>query len=1014
VRNGTLLSVQCPDTGCCRLSTVMDTSQAPQSAGGTDKPTFAAAETQPPDVSLDQAVVVARTVFGVTGSIGESIAELGSQQDRNFRIDGADGRYVLKIANPAVPEIQLAGQNAAMEHLTRAGMVVPRPCPALSGATLERARIGDFDLAVRLLTYLDGTPLASFGYLAPAVRGRLGGLAAMACRAFADFDAPGLDRRLEWDLRQAESVVASFAPHVADPARRERVVAVSAAACERLARVENELRIGPIHGDVTGDNVVGEIGPDGRPWPSGLIDFGDMSRSWVVAELAVTCAALLHQIGGDPLGWLPAVAAFDAIVPLDEADVAALWPLVVLRGATLAAADEKQLSLDPRNDYVAGNLEHDWVIFESAASVPWALAEAAIRDAVSLRRDDRPAAGPRFAPVVPGLAEDRVEVVDLSATTPGLDDGRWLDPGAEDALFADAGRVAAAALARYGEHRLTRAAVHRADEPATCALHTEVDLAAGRAVAAPAAGVVAESSPDRLVIVCDAATIRLEGVEASVNAGDRLAGGDPIGVVAAGEAPGRGRIRVQLCVVAGVDPPGFATPSAAKAWRRICPDPSPLLGIDCAAPETDAGRVFARRDGVFARVQPHYYADPPQIERGWRHHLVDATGRVYLDMVNNVTVIGHAHPRVAQAIARQSRLLNTNSRFNYAAVADFSERLAALVPAGLDTVLLVNSGTEANDLALRLAWAHTGRAVVVAMREAYHGWSMAADAISTSIADNPRALETRPEWVRLVPSPNPYSGIHRGPESGPSYIRDALAVIQALGETGEAPAAFISETVHGNAGGILLPRGYLEAVYGAVRAAGGVCIADEIQVGYGRLGHHFWGFREQGVEPDVITVAKATGNGHPLGAVITRREIAESFAGEGSFFSSTGGNPVSCRVGLAVLDVLETEGLQENARDVGEHLLARLRDLAGRHPLIGAVHGIGLYASVELVRDRETREPATEAAEAICERMRECGIIVQPTGDHLNMLKIKPPLCITRESADFFVEQLELVLRTGW
>jgi 4-aminobutyrate aminotransferase-like enzyme len=347
-------------------------------------------------------------------------------------------------------------------------------------------------------------------------------------------------------------------------------------------------------------------------------------------------------------------------------------------------------------------------------------------------------------------------------------------------------------------------------------------------------------------------------------------------------------------------------------------------------------------------------------------------------------------------------------------VADFCERLAGLAPEGLDTVVLVNSGTEATDVALRLAWAHTGRQIVVAMREAYHGWSMAADAISTSVADNPRALETRPEWVRLVDSPNSYSGTHRGPESGPSYTRDALAVIHGLDERGEAPAAFISETVHGNAGGILLPAGYLEAVYGAIRAAGGVCIADEIQVGYGRLGHHFWGFRQQGVEPDVITVAKAMGNGHPLGAVIARREIAESFAAEGSFFSSTGGNPVSCRVGLAVLDAIESEGLQENAREVGEHLLARLREMAERHPLIGAVHGIGLYASVELVTSRETREPATEVAEAICERMRELGIVVQPTGDHLNMLKIKPPLCITRESADFFVEQLELVLRTGW
>src|SRR6185312_8141006 len=293
-------------------------------------------------------------------------------------------------------------------------------------------------------------------------------------------------------------------------------------------------------------------------------------------------------------------------------------------------------------------------------------------------------------------------------------------------------------------------------------------------------------------------------------------------------------------------------------------------------------------------------------------------------------------------------------------------------------------------------------------------WTMAADAVSSSLGDNPRALETRPDWVKLVAAPNALRGRHRGTDSAAAYLADLDADLAALDASGTEVAGYIAEPVFGNAGGLMLPDGYLAGVYERIRQRGGVCIADEVQVGYGRLGHYFWGSEQQGVVPDVITVAKAMGNGQPLGAVITRREIADSFAAEGSFFSSTGGNPVSCRVGLAVIEAIESEGLQENARIVGEHLLARLRELAGRHDLIGAVHGIGLYGSVELVRSRETREPATAVCEAICERMRERGVVVQPTGDHLNMLKVKPPLCITRESADFFVDQLELVLRTGW
>jgi 4-aminobutyrate aminotransferase-like enzyme len=213
---------------------------------------------------------------------------------------------------------------------------------------------------------------------------------------------------------------------------------------------------------------------------------------------------------------------------------------------------------------------------------------------------------------------------------------------------------------------------------------------------------------------------------------------------------------------------------------------------------------------------------------------------------------------------------------------------------------------------------------------------------------------------------------------------------------------------------MLLPDGYLAAVYAAVRRHGGLTIADEVQVGYGRLGEWFWGFEQQGVVPDVVTVAKAMGNGHPLGAVVVARDVAEAYRSQGYFFSSTGGSPVSSVVGLAVLDALWDEGLQENARVVGEHLHRRLRGLGERHPIVGTVHGRGLYVGVELVRDRTTLEPAPEETAAICRRMLELGVVVQPTGEFSSILKVKPPMCLTRESADFFVDTLDRVLAQGW
>jgi 4-aminobutyrate aminotransferase-like enzyme len=267
--------------------------------------------------------------------------------------------------------------------------------------------------------------------------------------------------------------------------------------------------------------------------------------------------------------------------------------------------------------------------------------------------------------------------------------------------------------------------------------------------------------------------------------------------------------------------------------------------------------------------------------------------------------------------------------------------------------------------------------------------------------------------VHTVDAANSYRGVHRGPDAY-RYAPEAVQVIDSLAATGTPPAGFICESYFGNAGGVALPDGYLAQVYTAVRHHGGIAIADEVQVGYGRLGQWFWGFQQQKVVPDVVAVAKSVGSGQPIGVVVTRRAIAERYRTQGYFFSSTGGSPVSSAIGVAVLDVIQKEGLQDNARIVGAHLKARLLALADVHPIVGAVHGSGLYLGVEFVRDRTTLEPATQETAAICDRLLKLGVVMQPTGDFQNVLKIKPPLCISKESVDYFADTLDRVLTTGW
>jgi 4-aminobutyrate aminotransferase-like enzyme len=280
--------------------------------------------------------------------------------------------------------------------------------------------------------------------------------------------------------------------------------------------------------------------------------------------------------------------------------------------------------------------------------------------------------------------------------------------------------------------------------------------------------------------------------------------------------------------------------------------------------------------------------------------------------------------------------------------------------------------------------------------------------------DNPRALETRPDWIHLAEPPNLYRGPFTGPAAGSRYADDVRRILTELAAAGRRPAAFICETLNGNAGGIELPGDYLPQVYDAVRAAGGLVIADEVQVGYGRLGSHFWGFDMSGVVPDIVCLAKATGNGYPVSAVVCRREIAESFAAEGSLFASMGGTPAGAAAAIATLTALRDEDLMGNAERMGARLRAGLEALVERHPMAGAVHGRGLYLGLELVTDRESRTPATAATDALCERLLTLGVIMAATGDHMNVLKIKPPLCIDGAGVDFLLEALDVAFTEGW
>ncbi len=381
------------------------------------------------------------------------------------------------------------------------------------------------------------------------------------------------------------------------------------------------------------------------------------------------------------------------------------------------------------------------------------------------------------------------------------------------------------------------------------------------------------------------------------------------------------------------------------------------------------------------------YEKPLNIVRGEMQYLFDDEGRRYLDAYNNVAHVGHCHPKVVAAGQEQMALLNTNTRYLNDLIIRYAERLTATLPEPLSVCFFVNSGSEANELALRLARAHTKARDLIVLEHAYHGNTTTLIDISPYKHDGPGG-DGPPAWVHKVPLPT---------------TQDDAQIVANLAAQLKPLCGFIAESMPSVAGQIILPDGYLENVYDAVRAAGGVCIADEVQTGLGRIGTHFWAFEKYGVVPDIVVLGKPIGNGHPIGAVITTPDIAESFDNGMEFFSTFGGNNVSCAIGLAVLEVVQEEKLQSHALQVGEHLLSGLRDLQQRHEIIRDVRGSGLFLGVEL---RNGNAPATSEANRIVNQMREHGILFGTDGPSHNVLKIRPPMPFSIEDADLLISTL--------
>lgn len=1011
-----------------------------------------------PRFSEQDACRFAMDLFGLE----VSARQLPSERDQNFRLTASDNLdYVLKLANLTESRDVLDFQNQAMLHIAakrhmfdQSLAVVPDVLSTTAGPITTVPGPDGTTYFVRLLTYLPGKPLAQVKPHSADLLASLGRFFGNLDQALQDFDHPAIHRDFHWDLYNAGHVIKSSLNYIKATEKYKLVE-------DLLKRYQREtepqlpdLRCGIIHNDANDYNVLVEPVDSWHNTVTGVIDFGDMVYTRTVNEIAIACAyAMLGK--ADPLvvaGHI--ISGYHQVFPLNDQELAVLYDLICMRLCMSVCHCANQSHHESENEYLRISEKPAWDLLLKLENIHPRLARCTFRHACGL--SPVPQAGKIVkwlksnssefvSPVDSDMRGQHQIVFDLSVGSLLLGaDGAGTDTDTlTKKLFAQIESAGATVgIGRYNEARLVYTAGHfevQTDEmPESRTVHLGLDLymPANSRIYAPLDGKVhsfnsnndpRDYGPTIIIAHHTGAGDRFYTLYGHLSpdslnelkVGTPVARGQAIARIGDTAANGGWPPHLHFQIITDMlgkhgNFPGVARPSQRDIWLDLSPDPNLILGIpaDCfPAAALTQGEILALRRKSLGRNLSTAYRQPLKIVRGRGQYLYTADGQAYLDGVNNVCHVGHCHPRVVAAGQLQMPVLNTNTRYLHANIVEYAERLLAKFPDPLSVCYFVCTGSEANELALRLARAYTGQREIITVDGAYHGNTQALIDISPYKHDGPGGRGT-PSGVHKATMPDGYRGPHKGSgaDTGAKYaeyVREAVERIQS-GQGG--PAAFICESMLGCGGQIVLPQNYLAQAFKHVRAAGGVCIVDEVQVGFGRVGSHLWAFETQNVVPDIVTLGKPIGNGHPLAAVITTPEIADAFANGMEYFNTFGGNPVSCAIGMAVMDVIEDEGLQENAGRSGKRLLEGLQGLMDQYPLIGDVRGLGLYVGVELVVNRTTLHPATEHADYIINRMRDHGILISTDGPLENVLKMKPPIVFTEKNADEVVNTLDKIL----
>ncbi len=995
-------------------------------------------------ITIAEAEKILYQLYAIKGTA----TPLPGEIDFNFKIKIPDNEgYILKISRPDEQAEYLDFQQKILEYLAQNGqnIVAPKVINDHKGKPISEITDDAGNVRkVRLLTWISGRLWTNVCPQLDDLRYSLGRKAGAITQALQGFEHPKAQRKLEWDVAQSLWTKA----HIDLFDDKEKEIIIYFQKEFEAAQISySALRKSVIHNDINDNNVV--VSDDLiQPKVKAAIDYGDAVYTQIINDLAIACAYMvMHH--NDPLeAALPIVKGYHSSFALQEEELAHLYHAVAMRLVISITKSAINKSKEPDNKYLIISEKPAWEVLRKWYKISPDYAHYSFREACGFTAHPAESAFKNWAKeqtfhvsnLFPTTQKKDIHLLDLSVSSEWIGHEKdfndlhffeykinKLQREYPDKIIAG-GYLEPRAL--YTSSAYDKVG-NSGKESRTVHLGLDFWLPAGTPVYALLDGevfIVVNDAGDKeyggLIILKH----RIKNIEfytlyghLSVKSalanrvGETIKKGQEIARL--GAPPENGNwsphlhFEVMLSMLDYVDDfPGVAYHRQIDVWKSICPDPNLLFKSDALSTHNKISnkKLIEYRKKHLGKSLKLHYTIPIKMVRGSGQYLIDQYGHKYLDTVNNVAHVGHEHSAVVRAGQAQMALLNTNSRYLHENINELAKELMETLPPELNVLHFVNSGSEANELAIRMLKANTGERDVIASEVGYHGNTNICVDISSYKFDG-KGGQGAPEHTHIFPLPDAFRGKYRGENTGEQYAGEVQKCIENIHAKGRGVAGFIVESIISCGGQIELPEGFLTKAYQYIRAAGGLCISDEVQVGCGRSGKAFWGFQLHDVVPDIVTIGKPLGNGHPLAAVACTQEVAERFANGMEYFNTFGGNPVSCAIGVAVLRTVKRENLQTHALSVGNFLKAELQQLATEFPIIGDVRGQGLFLGIELV-DADMN-PLADQADYLANRMKDHSILMSTDGPDHNVLKIKPPMVFSKDNAEELIFYLSKIFR---